>query len=173
MHSKAFALDHINCARWVSVFICDVKSFYAKDVYNEFYNGHITVKKSNRSFFSIGEDHAHEQNNKIIKGDSGGIGIFDHEEALLEWAVCGPAVADMFKDLPDIDEDDCYQFHHENTNNFEKKFRSDSNKIFEDFLNNGNPFVECEQDLVNFVSKTVVNKESLESVREAISISIV
>ena len=79
----------------------------------------------------------------------------------------------MFKDLPDIDEDDCYQFHHENTDNFEKKFRSDSNKIFEDFLNNGIPFVECEQDLVNFVSKTVVNKEPLESVREAISISIV
>ena len=73
MHSKAFALDHINCARWVSVFIYDVKSFYAKDVYNEFCKGHITVKKSNRSFFSIGEDHTHEQNNKIIKGDSGAI----------------------------------------------------------------------------------------------------
>ena len=90
MYSKAFALDHINCARWVSVFIGDVKSFYAKDVYNEFCKGHITVKKTNRSFSSIGE-----QNNKIIKGDSGAIVIFDHEEALLEWEVCGPAVADM------------------------------------------------------------------------------
>ena len=35
------------------------------------------------------------------------------EEALLEWAVCERAIADMFQDLPDIDENDCYQFHHE------------------------------------------------------------
>ena len=85
------------------------------------------------------------------------------EEALLEWAVCGPAFAGMFQDLPDIDENDCYQFHHENTDNFEKTFRNDSNKLLEDFLNNGNRFAECEQDLVNVVSKTVVNKESLKS----------
>ena len=68
---------------------------------------------------------------------------------LLEWAAWGPAIADIFQDLPDIDEDDCYRFH------------------------NGNPFVECEQDLVNVVSKTVVNKESLKSVREAFSFCIV
>ena len=36
-------------------------------------------------------------------------------------------------------------------------------------LNNGNPFGECEQDLVNVPSKTVVNKESSKSVREALS----
>ena len=66
--------------------------------------------------------------------------------------------AGMFEDLPEIDEDDCYQFHHENTDSFEKTFQNDSNKLFEDFLNYGNSFVECEQDLVNVVLKTVVNK---------------
>ena len=79
----------------------------------------------------------------------------------------------MFQDLPDIDKDDCFQFHYENNDNFEKTFRNDSNKLFEDFLNNGNPFVEWEQELVNIVSKIVVNKESLKSVREALSIGIV
>ena len=42
-----------------------------------------------------------------------------------------------------------------------KHFETAVIKFFEDFLNNGNPFVECEQDLVNVVSKTVVYKESL------------
>ena len=97
MLSWAFALDHINYARWMSVFICNLKSLYGKDVYNEFCKGHTSVKKSNRAFSSIGEDHAHEQNNKIIKGDGGVIGIFDHDKALLEWAVCGPAVAYMLQ----------------------------------------------------------------------------
>ena len=111
--------------------------------------------------------------NEIIKGDGGVIDVFDHEEALLEWEVRGAAIADMFQDLPDIDKNDCYQFHYENTDNFERTFRNDSNKLFEDFLNNGNPFVECEQGLLYVVSKTVVIKESLKSVREALSIGIV
>ena len=67
----------------------------------------------------------------------------------------------MFQDLPAIDEDDCYQLHHETTDTFEKLFGNDYNELFEDFHNNGNPFVECDQDLVNAVSKTVVNKKSL------------
>ena len=79
----------------------------------------------------------------------------------------------MFQGLPDIDEDYCYQFHHGNTDNFEKTFQSGSNKLFEDFFNNDNIFVECEQDLVNVMSKTVVNKESLKSVLETLSIGTV
>ena len=91
----AFALDHSKYASWMSVFIWNLESLYGKDVYNEFCKGHFTVKKSIRAFSSIGEDHAHEQNIKIIKGDGGAICLFDHLEALLESAVCGPASADM------------------------------------------------------------------------------
>ena len=79
----------------------------------------------------------------------------------------------MLQDLPDIDEDNCYRFHHKSTVNFEKAFQNDSNKIFEYFLNSENPFGECEQDLVNVALKIVVNKESLKSVWEAPSIGIV
>ena len=79
----------------------------------------------------------------------------------------------MLQDLPDIDEDNCYQFHHKSTVNFEKAFQNDSNKIFEYFLNSENPFGECEQDLVNVALKIVVNKESLKSVWETPSIGIV
>ena len=50
----------------MSLFICDLKSWYGKDVYNEFCKGHFTIKKSKYAFFRIGEDHAHLQNNKII-----------------------------------------------------------------------------------------------------------
>ena len=84
MLSWAFPLDHINYAHWMSVFICDLKSLYGKDAYNEFCKGHITVEKSNRAFYGIGEDHSHERNNKIIKADGGAIGIFDQKEPLLE-----------------------------------------------------------------------------------------
>ena len=80
----------------------------------------LLLKNQILPFSRIGKDYSHEQNNKITKWDVGEIGIFDHETALLEWTVCGPAIAHMFQDLPDIDEDDYYWFHHENIENFEK-----------------------------------------------------
>ena len=95
MLSWTFALDHMNYARWMSVFICGLKSLYGKDVYNQFCKGHFTVKKSSCGFFSIVVDHTHEQKNKIIKEGDGVIGVLDHAEALLEWTVRGPAIADI------------------------------------------------------------------------------
>ena len=61
----------------MSVFICNLKSLNSKDVYIEFFKGHLLVKKSNRAFSRIGKDHAHLQNNKIIKGDGGSIVLSD------------------------------------------------------------------------------------------------
>ena len=150
------------------VFIWDLKSLFGKDVNNE--KGYFNVKMSIRAFSSTDEDHSHEQNNKITKGDGGARCIFGHEEALLEWTVCGPVIADMFQYLPGIGED---QFHHESTYNFEKTFRNNNNKFFEDFLYNGNSFVQCEENLVNILSKTVVNKESSKYIREALLIGMV
>ena len=40
------------------------------------------MKKSNKRFSAIGIDHAHEQNNKILKVDGGLVDILDNEEAL-------------------------------------------------------------------------------------------
>ena len=77
MLSWAFALDYINYAPWVSVFICNLKSLNSKDVYIKFFEGRLLVKKSNHAFSRIGKDHAHLQNNKMIKGDGGSIGLSD------------------------------------------------------------------------------------------------
>ena len=95
------------------------------------------------TFSSIGGNHANEENNNIIKGDGAAIGgTSDHEEALLEWVLCGTAIPDMFQHLSDVDKNDCYQFHHENTENSKKTSRNNSNKNFEDFISNENRFVE-------------------------------
>ena len=46
----AFALDHINFTHWMLVFICNLKSLHGNYVYNEFCEGHFTVKKLNLHF---------------------------------------------------------------------------------------------------------------------------
>ena len=52
----------------------------------------------NKKFSAIGIDHAHEQNNKILKVDGGVTGNLDNDEMLGDWAISGPYVADLIKD---------------------------------------------------------------------------
>ena len=41
------------------------------EVFCHFNEGHFVLVKSKRTFSSLGIDHAHEQNNKCVKGDGG------------------------------------------------------------------------------------------------------
>ena len=59
-------------------------------VYNESVSGgKLTVKKKANAFSSIPLDQAHEQNNELIKGVGGAIGITENPSALLRWMVAG------------------------------------------------------------------------------------
>ena len=68
-----FALNHTHYARWLSVHLCDMLQLKETnpDVFNHFNEGHFVITKSKRAFSSIGIDHAHEQDNKCVKGDGG------------------------------------------------------------------------------------------------------
>ena len=68
-----FALDHTNHFCWLSVHLVDMFQLEEinTDVATDFKNGMFVVKKTRRKFSSIGIDHAHEQNNKCLKGDGG------------------------------------------------------------------------------------------------------
>ena len=52
------------------------------EVYQELVKGAFTVRKSCRSFSAIAIDQAHEQNNALVKGDGGAIGLTESPEAL-------------------------------------------------------------------------------------------
>ena len=119
-----FALIHVNCARWLPVFITDMKLLEEKQaIFLEFCRGNFTVSKTGKAFSTIGFDHAHEQNKRTIKGDGGAIGITDNEIALPEWATCGPVISSMLREMDgfeDEDDEDDFFSHHEDTDNFEK-----------------------------------------------------
>ena len=66
-----FAFNHTHYARWLSVHLCDMLQLQETnaEVFRHFNEGHFVVAKSKRAFSSRGIDHAHEQNNKYVKGD--------------------------------------------------------------------------------------------------------
>lgn len=68
-----FALDHVNYSRWLPIFINDMKSLPDEITHNlhKFW----AVQKTEKKFSSIPIDQAHEQNNAIVKGSGGAVGL--------------------------------------------------------------------------------------------------
>eukprot|EP00112_Aurelia_sp_Birch-Aquarium-sp1_P002123 Seg1231.2 transcript_id=Seg1231.2/GoldUCD/mRNA.D3Y31 product="hypothetical protein" protein_id=Seg1231.2/GoldUCD/D3Y31 len=72
-----FALDHQNYAKWLRVHIRDMTCLqnYNPEAALGFGKGNFVIYKSEKAFSSIAIDHAHEQSNKVVKGDGGAVGL--------------------------------------------------------------------------------------------------
>ncbi len=105
-HPWYFTLDHTYYARWTSVHLHDMISLEQShpSIYAEFANGNFVVKKSKRSFSTISIDQAHEQNNTIMKGDGGAIGLTENSTALHRWMVSGPEMTRLIGEFQTSDE---------------------------------------------------------------------
>ena len=163
-----FALDHCHYARWMSVFVHDLEDLPSTHphIFKNFMEGRFVVTKSNRKFSSIGEDQAHEQNNKQIKADGGVIGILDNEAALLNWATSGPVIARLIESVK-TEHNENKDHHHEDTDSFEKKFRDERKRFLGAFEEFGNPFQESGDCLINVATKVVIDHIASESVKSA------
>ena len=90
-----FTMDHSSYARWLPIFIHDLKSLQSNDpgVYKEFWQRKFTINKRRKPFSSIGIDQAHKQNNKLVKIDDGATDLLHDNAALLKWTVAGRKIA--------------------------------------------------------------------------------
>lgn len=76
-----FALGHTNYARWMSVYIQDLKALKHRDadLFEEI-SENMSVRTSNAKFSRMARDQKHEHNNKWIKSQSGYISLVNKEE---------------------------------------------------------------------------------------------
>ena len=95
------ALDHTNYARWIPVHLRDMAELPNRqpDVAKEYNSGKFVVHKTRRVFSSIPIDQAHEQNNALIKGDGGAVGLTNNGSALQRWMVAGPEVSRVVEEF--------------------------------------------------------------------------
>ena len=100
-------------------------------VAHEFKNGHFVIKKTVRAFSKIPLDHAHEQNNKSVKGRNGvAIGLTENP-AELRWMVSGPELSRMINEFEtsqnfvSVAEDSADKNHHEDSPAVQRKFIKD------------------------------------------------
>ena len=94
-----FALGHTNYARWLPVHLRDMALLETKhpEMALKFKNGHFAVHKTERMFSAIAIDQAHEQYNKVVKGDGGAVGLTEDPSALRRLMVSGSEISRLIE----------------------------------------------------------------------------
>ena len=79
-----FALNHPNYARWVPVHIQDMENLPPSTSEEFVEHGHLVVSNTANKFSSMPLDQA-EQNNDLVKGSGGAVGLTENPSALRKW----------------------------------------------------------------------------------------
>ncbi|KAL8624293.1 hypothetical protein ACOMHN_034016 [Nucella lapillus] len=169
-----FALDQHNYARWMSVHVNDMKNISAiESVRHEFQQGHFVLRKTGRPFSRLALDHAHEQNNAIVKGDGGAVGLTGNPAALGRWMVSGPEVARVIQEfhrtLSPPEKDSEKLGHHEESLAFQVDFANNVKKIIDVIKEAGNPFAERSCDFLTLQSTEIISASTHEAMKSMLT----
>ena len=175
-----FALDRTHYARWLPVHIRDMECLETEipAIAAEFKNGNFVVNKTNSAFSSLPIDQGHEQNNKIVKGDGGAIGLTESSSQLLRWMVSGPEMSRIINDFElsqelvrniAIQEEQEDLHHHEQMKGVQNTFRNQVNAVCRVCSSTieemGNPFADQTGDLFVLDTRDIADSKVVETVR--------
>ena len=157
----SFALDHLNYARWLSAHLNHLKSLSSTNptIYAAFLEGNFVVTKMLQNFSSIPIDHAQEQNNKLVKEDSGAIGMTENSAELKCWMIWGPERArrasEFKENMASPRESKAIYLYHKQTKSFQDKFRQHVVPLVSKMEELENPFLENDETLVCLDKKDI------------------
>ncbi|KAK3924496.1 3-dehydroquinate synthase, partial [Frankliniella fusca] len=166
-----FAWDKINYARWLSVHLKDLAELplTAPDVASAFSKGFFSLPKTNDPFTRISPDQVHEQNNKIIKGQGGAIGLTEDRQSLLRWMLAGPEIQrllDEFNPVKYTNSTEGLETRHDQYNSFQVSFKKQVHSLRSSFLERGNPFMETGPELINVHTRDVLGPDAVKALAQ-------
>ena len=138
-------------------------------VVSEFKKGLFTVTKSLKRFSSIAIDQAHEQNNAMVKGEGGAVGLTENPNALRRWMLSGPEMARVVNEfeagmVPDTGTKENSK-HHEEHRSFQVTFFKDVKSFAAAVEDLGNPFLEETGDLFTLDTKVIAEESAVSRMR--------
>lgn len=157
-----FANNNTNYARWLPIHLRDMLSIENQhpDVAREFKKGNFAIHKSPKNFSSMAIDQAHEQNNAIIKGDGGAIGLTEDPSALRRWTVAGPEVSRLLAEYENSAGSKTKVNnlqHHEQNLTTQRAFYKNVKSLTTTLEELGNPFQEETTDLLTLDTKDIAD----------------
>ena len=163
------SLDHTNHARWLPVHIRDMKSL-PPAVKNDLQKYWVVVKKK-KPFPYIPIDQAHEQNNAIVKGSGGAVGLTESPTAFQRWMVSGPEFARFLAEFQvqylvenDPDAEKSLK-HYESGNSAQETFLMQVLKLADAMKALGNPFQGDIEELMNIGTGDCTSEEVVKALR--------
>jgi hypothetical protein len=157
-----FALDRTHYARWLSVHVRDMQGLQSKypGLAKEFRAEKFTVCKTDNPFSAMPLDQAHEQNNEMVKGDGGAIGLTENPQALRRWMIGGPQIARRVQEFENVDQPSAtgQSKHHELVPSLQAKFNVSVKAMVATITELGNPFSDESKELVSLSSEDVANE---------------
>jgi len=136
-------------------------------VYTQFLAGNFTVKKTTHAFSAMAIDQAHEQNNALVKGDGGAVGLTENLTALWRWMVSGPEMARVIAEFQATSETNKADHkHHEQTKHTQVAFARDVRSLTQVIGEMGNPFCDDSKDLLVLDSRDLADPAVINTVRE-------
>ena len=157
-----FANNNVNYARWLPIHLRDMMSLEKQhpEVAKEFHNGNFVVHKTSRKFSAMAIDQAHEQNNAVIKGDGGAVGLTEDPSALRRWMVAGPEISKFVADYEDVSGSkgtNKGSHHHEQSPAAQRTFFEKVQRLTSVMEEMGNPFSEESTDLLSLDTKDIAD----------------
>ena len=99
------------------------------------------VTKTCNKFSAIPIGQAHKQNNKIVKGSGGAVGLTENPTAFRKWMVAGPEQARIIQEFEDTYMTaDTNDKHHDEGQSAQKSFRDQVSGLVDVIREMGNPF---------------------------------
>jgi len=158
-----FVMDRPNYARWLPVYIMDMRRLATKypEVHLEFVNGNHAISRSSKLFAQVWTDMALEQSiNADSKSRRGIIGISQNPGALDRWFPTSHERASVTTALKDMftQERDRLDVHKEAAAKRVARDEADVQKLISCFTSDlmGNPFTQEVESLVNFTTGVVL-----------------
>ena len=163
-----FALDHYHYARWLPVHIRDMENL-PTSIYNMFNEcGHWVIPKTKNRFSAIPIDQAHEQNNAIVKGSGGAVGLTQNPAAFRKWLLAGPEQARLIQEFESqflIEKEGKY-LHHDEGLSTQKAFKLHVLSLVDAIKDmHGNPFLDQSEELLTLDTGDVADDSVVETVR--------
>ncbi|KAE8742640.1 hypothetical protein FOCC_FOCC011820 [Frankliniella occidentalis] len=162
-----FAMDRQNYARWLSVHIKDLADLQAvaPELHIEFSKGNMFFPKTKRRFSCLGFDQVHEQNNALVKGDGGAVGLTEEPDDLRRWMLAGPEVQRILNEFESSSADRCTDdLHHEQYAGYQAQIQRKVQDLHKAFLEHRNPFL-FSGELVAIDSHVVVGETGANTLR--------
>ena len=141
----------------------------APGVFLQFEKGLFTVHKSPRRFSAIAIDQAHEQNNGMVKGESGTVSLTKNPSALRRWMTSGPEIARLvseFEASMTTEAEVQGADHHVVQRSFQVSFFKDVKSLVTTIEDFGDPFREESDDLIVLDTKEIAEPAAVTILRQ-------